>query len=226
VRRPEFIARQSRCPSGFLGRVIGHVMSFETAAANDEALKALDLKPADRVLEVGFGHGRTIERAASMVPQGLVVGIDASEEMLQMATRRCRRLIDQDRVRLTLGDSAHLPYPDQFFDKGYAIHTIYFWDDPKLHLCELYRVLRDGARFVLGFHPKGEEGTADFPETVYSFYTSDQVLHLLQAAGFADARVERPGGAAGGLALGIGHRQADRFDDAAGATIRNLTGRS
>jgi ubiquinone/menaquinone biosynthesis C-methylase UbiE len=186
--------------------VIGHVMSFETAAANDEALKALDLKPTDRVLEVGFGHGRTIERAASMVPKGLVVGIDASEEMLQMATRRCRRLIDQDRVRLTLGDSAHVPHPDQFFDKGYAIHTIYFWDDPKLHLRELYRVLRDGARFVLGFHPKGEEGTADFPETVYSFYTSDQVLHLLQAAGFADARVERPGGAAGGLALGIGHR--------------------
>jgi len=209
VRRPEFIARQSRCPSGFLGRVIGHIMSFETAGANDLALKALDLKPMDRVLEVGFGHGRTIERAASMVPVGLVAGIDTSDEMVQMATRRCRHLIDQDRVRLTRGDSAQVPYPDRFFDKGYAIHTIYFWNDPQVHLRELHRVLRDGARFVLGFHPKEDGATGDFPDSVYRFYTSDAVLDLLRATGFADARVERPGGTSGGLALGIGHRRAD-----------------
>jgi len=67
-------------------------MSFETAAANDEALKVLGLEPGDRVLEVGFGHGRTIERAAALVPGGFVAGIDTSEEMLQMATRRCRPL--------------------------------------------------------------------------------------------------------------------------------------
>ena len=208
MRRPEFIARQSRRPSGFLGRVIGHIMSFETAVANDQALKALDLKPGDRVLEVGFGHGRTIERAARMVPGGLVAGVDTSGEMVRMATRRCRKLIQQDRVRLGLGDSACIPYPDRFFDKGYAINTIYFWDDPQEHLRELRRVLREGARFLLGFRPKEEDGPADFPETVYTFYTCDEVLHLLQATGFADARVERAGGAAG-LAFGIGHREAD-----------------
>ena len=210
MRRPEFIARQSSRPSGILGRVIGHIMSFETAAGNGEALKALDLRPADRVLEVGFGHGRTVQRAASMAPLGLVVGIDASEEMLQMATRRCRHLIARDRVRLTLGDSARVPYPDQFFDKAYAIHTIYFWDDPQVHLRELHRVLRDGSRLVLGFHPKEDGGARDFPDSVYRFYTIDEMLHLLQAAGFTDARVERAGGTAGGLALGIGHRPDGR----------------
>jgi ubiquinone/menaquinone biosynthesis C-methylase UbiE len=208
VRRPEFIARQSRCPSGFLGRALGLIMSFETAAANDEALKALALEPADRVLEIGFGHGRTIGRAATMVPRGFVAGIDTSEEMVQMARRRCRHLIDQGRVRLTLGDSACLPYPDQFFDKGYAIHTIYFWDDPQQHLRELHRVLRDGACLVLGFHPKETGAAADFPEAAYTFYTSDEVRHLLQATGFADARVERAGDVGGKLAFGIGHRRA------------------
>jgi ubiquinone/menaquinone biosynthesis C-methylase UbiE len=206
VRRPEFIARQSRCPRGFLGRLIGLVMSFETAAANDEALTVLGLEPADRVLEVGFGHGRTIERAANMVPHGLVAGIDASEEMVQMATRRCRHLIEQGRVRLSLGDSACIPYPDQFFDKGYAIHTIYFWDDPQQHLRELRRILRDGARLVLGFRPQEDGGTAAFPAAVYRFYTTDEVRDLLRAAGFADARVDRAGGGDGGLAFGVGRR--------------------
>src|SRR6185503_11433072 len=179
MRRPEFIARQSRCPSGLLGWVIGHIMSLETAAANEEALKLLELAPSDRVLEVGFGHGRTVERAAAMAVSGLVAGIDGSEEMVRMATRRCRRLIDEGRVRLVLADSAHIPYPDGFFDKAFAIHTIYFWSDPTLHLRELHRVLRHGGRLVLGFHTK-DAAAASFPETVYTFHAADDVQRLLE----------------------------------------------
>src|SRR5262249_21758924 len=134
MRRPEFIARQSRCPTGLLGRVIGHIMERETAAANDAALTLLELQAGDRVLEGGFGHGRTIARAAAAVDHGVVAGIDPSEEMARMATRRCRRLVDAGRVRLARADGMHLPYPDQCFDKAYTIHTIYFWADPERHL--------------------------------------------------------------------------------------------
>jgi len=131
-------------------------MSFETAATNDQALALLELKKGDRVLDVGCGHGRTVERAAEMVGEdGRVVGIDASEEMLRMATRRCQRLIDVGRVRLTLTDSGSIPHPDESFDKAVTVHTLYFWDDPRQHLRELHRVLRPGGCLVVGFHPKG-----------------------------------------------------------------------
>jgi ubiquinone/menaquinone biosynthesis C-methylase UbiE len=203
VRRPEFIARQSRCPSGLLGWVIGQIMSVETAAANDAALRALAAQPGDRVLEVGFGHGRTIERAVEMVGDGVVVGIDASAEMVRTATRRCRRLIEAGRVRLALADSASIPYPDRSFDKAYTIHTIYFWDDPSRHLRELARVLKDGGRMVLGFHAKKESIAAAFPASVYSFYTMEEVRLVLQQSGFEDVKVEH---SAGGVALAIGQR--------------------
>jgi ubiquinone/menaquinone biosynthesis C-methylase UbiE len=184
MRRPEFIARQSRCPTGLLGRVIGHIMERETAAANDAALTLLELQAGDRVLEVGFGHGRTIARAAAAVDHGVVAGIDPSEEMARMATRRCRRLVDAGRVRLARADGMHLPYPDQCFDKAYTIHTIYFWADPERHLRELRRVLRIGGRLVLGFRPKGDRGTEDFPASVYSFHSTGRVCQMLQQAGF------------------------------------------
>jgi ubiquinone/menaquinone biosynthesis C-methylase UbiE len=187
VRRPEFIARQSRRPSGVLGWIIGHIMSFETAATNDKALALLELKEGERVLDVGCGHGRTVERAAGMVgDDGLVVGMDASEEMLRMATRRCQRLIDAGRVRLTLGDSASTPYPDESFDKVVTVHTLYFWDDPRRHLHELHRVLRPGGRLVGAFHPKGAPATTSFPASVYSFYDVEEVGALLRATGFQD----------------------------------------
>ena len=191
MRRPEFIARQSRHPTGLLGWVIGHIMSFETAATNDKALALLELKQGDWVLDVGCGHGRTIERAAETVGHdGFVGGIDASEQMLRIATRRCQRLIDAGRARLTLADSASIPYPDESFDKVVTVHTLYFWDDPRRHLRELHRVLRPGGLFVVGFHPKGTEATGSFPESVYTLYEVEEVGTRLREVGFSEVSFE------------------------------------
>jgi ubiquinone/menaquinone biosynthesis C-methylase UbiE len=186
MRRPEFIARQSGCPRGLLGRVIARVMAVETAAANKELLGLLELRPTDHVLEVGFGHGRTIERAAALVPQGFVAGVDLSRDMVRMATHRMGQLIRARRVELQLGDSARLPYPDCSYDKVYSVHTLYFWSHPHEHLREIYRVIKDNGRFVLGFSSRDDEATANFPATVYRFYSGDEVRNLLQRAGFQD----------------------------------------
>ena len=195
MRRPDFIARQSRCPTGLLGRLIGYIMSAETATANEEALTLLDLQPSDRVLEVGFGHGRTIERAATAVATGFVAGIDLSEEMVRMAKRRCRRLIRDGKVTLSVGDSDHLPFPDQHFDKALSVHTVYFWADPIAHLREIRRVLADGGRLVLGCRSKEDKMAEDFPESAYTFYTSEEVGGLLEASGFAGVDLAHaPGG--------------------------------
>ena len=91
MKRPVFIAWQSARPSGLMGRVIAGVMARETAHLNEHALRLLGPSLFDRVLEVGFGHGRTIERLAGVVNNGRVCGIDVSQSMLNMAGRRNRR---------------------------------------------------------------------------------------------------------------------------------------
>ena len=59
MRRPEFIARQSGRPTGWLGRVIARIMAVETAAANEAALNFLHLRDADRALEMSLDYLRT-----------------------------------------------------------------------------------------------------------------------------------------------------------------------
>jgi Phosphorylase superfamily len=81
MKRPVFIARQSAKPSGLLGQVIAGIMSHETSDLNEHAVRLLRPSPFDRVLEVGFGHGRTIERLASVVQYGRVCGIDVSDSI-------------------------------------------------------------------------------------------------------------------------------------------------
>jgi ubiquinone/menaquinone biosynthesis C-methylase UbiE len=192
MRRPEFIARQSRCPTGLLGRLIARVMAAETAEANAQLLVLLDVLPTDHVLEVGFGHGRTIERVAALAPEGFIAGVDLSAEMVRMATRRLEDLVRKQRVELRLGDSAQLPYADGRFDKVYCLHTLYFWSDPAQHLREVCRVLKPGGRFVLGFTP-GEDTQAreSFPAAIYRFYDIDEVRGLIEGAGFHDLDMVR-----------------------------------
>src|SRR5688500_885000 len=98
MRRPSFIDRQSARPSGILGNLIARIMAKETSAINQRALELLSLRPNDRVLEVGFGHGRTLERVAAVLPKGHISGIDLSPSMTSMATRRNRRAIGNGRM--------------------------------------------------------------------------------------------------------------------------------
>ena len=103
MRRPKFIARQGRCPSGLLGMALAHVMARETASENAMALELLELQPDDQVLEIGFGHGRTLGRAAEIVQNGLVAGVDQSEAMRKVAARYNRDFIVQRRIELNEG---------------------------------------------------------------------------------------------------------------------------
>jgi len=196
VRRPEFIARQAACPSGLLGRCLGRIMAAETADANRAAVASLDLRPTDHVLEVGFGHGATVTLLAGATPGGGVAGVDISEEMLLLATRRKREDITRGRVDLKLASAEELPYPDGRFDKALSVHTLYFWSEPARALREIQRVLKSTGRFVLAWR-HDREAMRSFPESVYRFHDADSVQRLLRSVGFGEAYVvERSKGGA------------------------------
>jgi ubiquinone/menaquinone biosynthesis C-methylase UbiE len=175
-----------------LGWFIGAVMANETARANDATIAALALQPTDRVLEIGFGHGRTLDRVARQLTAGFAAGVDLSETMVRMTARRCRDLVTAGRLTLHLGDSTRLPFPAAHFNKAYSVHTLYFWSDPEEHLREIHRVLCSRGRLALGFHTDEAPSVRDFPATVYRFYSQAEVRMLLQAAGFSDVVLSEP----------------------------------
>ena len=189
MRRPDFIARQGRCPSGLLGIIIGRIMAHQTAAENAAAVDLLGLQPTDHVLEVGFGHGRTIRAIAGHVPNGFVAGVDASTAMFRLAKRANRNAIARGLVELQQGDSQSLPYADRQFDKVLTVHTIYFWRDLLLHFSQLRRILRQRGLLVLGFRPNDASTVADFPAEVYTFRSVAEICRLLTEAGFSTADV-------------------------------------
>ncbi len=185
MRKPEFIGRQGRRPSGPLGYIVAMIMAGETATENMLTLDILGLEPGEAILEIGCGHGATLREAARRDNTVTLTGVDFSDVMLRVARHRNRKLIGWGRIQLDHGDSADLPYLDASFDKAYTMHTIYFWQKPELHLREVLRVLRPGGSFVLGCRSgKDAAMTANYPTSVYHFRSNDEIEALFKFSGF------------------------------------------
>jgi len=179
--------RQFAKPSGPLGVLAGLIMRVRPSnrLRNLRTLELLDLRPADRVLEVGFGPGLSVARAAERASEGKVVGIDHSELMLRQATRRNARAIRAGRVELLLGSAETLPRLEEPFDKVLAVNVYMFWDDPGSVLGALRRVMKPGGVIALTLQPRHRGATADDTRAA-----AERMAASLRAAGFGEVRTE------------------------------------
>lgn len=98
-----------------------------------------------RVLDVASGTGEpAITLAGRVGPQGHVIALDLSADLLEIATKRAR---NRGLTNFTTQQSdAHaLPFPENSFDLATSRFGVMFFRDPELALRELLRVLRPGA---------------------------------------------------------------------------------
>ena len=128
------------------------VLAWSERKAVSAGLDLLAAAPGEMILEIGYGTGHSVVTLARAVGStGHVHGIDISEGMRRVASRRLRKAGLADRATLTSGDAIHLPYEDGTFDGAFLGFVLELFDTPEIPvaLCECRRVLRPGGRIVV-----------------------------------------------------------------------------
>ena len=104
-------------------------------------LEKMRLALTDNVLDVGCGSGWLSRRISKLVPEGRIVGMDISDEMVRVARRTSG---EHDNILFIPGEVAEIPWEPNFFTHAISVESAYYWPDPASGIRELQRVLRPG----------------------------------------------------------------------------------
>jgi SAM-dependent methyltransferase len=109
------------------------------------AMDRLDVRPGQRVVDLGCGAGRTtLELAARVGPGGEVVGVDISSGMLAAGRERAARAGARN-VEFVHADVQVTDLGEARFDAAYSRFGVMFFTDPAAAFANVRRALRTGA---------------------------------------------------------------------------------
>src|SRR5579884_234613 len=156
-----------------------------------------DLKPGERVLDLGSGGGIDVLLSARRVgPTGFAYGLDMTNAMLELAERN-RKEANVENVQFLKGLIEAIPLPAHAVDVVISNCVINLAADKGQVLREAYRVLVPGGRFAVSdivvqgqLPPAVRTDLEAWAGCIAGALEEQTYRHLLQEAGFTDIEIE------------------------------------
>ena len=153
----------------------------------EQMLPLMQVRPRDRILEIGCGEGWACRLLADIAAEGLVVGLDVSDEMIRNARARSAA---HENLLLVWGDTEQIPWQENYFTHILSVESFYYIEDPERALQEVHRVLEPGGSVWILNHLSKENELSlrwipelDLPVQLFS---AEEYTELFARCGFQE----------------------------------------
>lgn len=167
----------------------GEGMADHHLPITEPVLALMDLKPDDRVLDLGCGNGWLCRRIASLAPGSRVVGVDIAPEMVRRAESASREFAN---LNFLEGVADKIPCDDESFSKVISVESAYYWPDPAASIREIFRVLAGGGStwILINYYLENPHAHQWGPllKVPTHLLSADEWMAFYRQAGFVDVQ--------------------------------------
>ena len=174
-----------------------------TASLIADEIKQLAGDRTGMAVDLGTGPGSLVMELAARFPQALIIGLDISLPMAQLASERARAAGVQN-VAFLVADVHHLPFQPQSLAMIVSHGSMHHWHGLDMALREIKAVLAEGGSIYLSDLRRDAEDEVvqhiatllnkkqarAFLNSVRAAYTIEELSSLTEGAGLRQVHVE------------------------------------
>ncbi|KAG1941997.1 uncharacterized methyltransferase YdaC [Pimephales promelas] len=174
------------------GWLVSKFLKWNNQILEENAVKLCNIQPNDTVLELGHGPGLGLQEASQLLigPRGKLLGVDYSQYMHQMASKRMEEQISRGKAVLYHCDLVAMPIEENTVDKVFHCNCYYFWPDLKAGAKVIHRVMKPGGTMVTTLRLKSVEKVASKNMLSGESWRPEVYMEVLESSGFTDVRME------------------------------------
>lgn len=193
---------------------LNHILSFSIDRLwRRRVVRIVRRLGPERIMDLATGTGDLAIEMAQRIPKARIMGVDLSENMLEVAAAKVRRLGLDDHIALYQGDAEALDVADGVLDVVTVAFGVRNFADVERGLSEIWRSLRSGGHIVIlefstprnflvrkaykfyserimkpvgGMVSKDRQAYDYLPDSIAEFSSPEQVLALMERVGFRE----------------------------------------
>lgn len=174
----------------YMGREIAYVMGYqgmgwlerperEAEEKTSTLIENLEIRPEDRIADIGAGSGYHVFLMAPLATKGTVYAVDIQPEMLEVIERR-KKTEGNYNIELIPGDEKSVNLPENSVDKVLMVDVYHEFSYPAEIMASIKKALRPGGKVYL-IEYRGEDES--IPIKKLHKLTVNQAVKEMKAVG-------------------------------------------
>jgi len=187
MNKKQFIGAK---PIGFIGKIAGELMNlihkkqYQRIIDNIKNESNIDV---ETIVDIGCGGGVALKHFASIFKNAIVIGIDYSQEMVNLSIKINRDNVKLGRVIVKNNNIECMDVKNKYADIITIFDNINFWENYEIAFKEIKRILKvDGLIYIINGFPKVGTKWYDFVK----FKNEAEYINLLTTNGIEVEKID------------------------------------